>query len=159
MVFFNGQREIFAWINPEIIENHVKIYLPNSPEGELAMIRSIIAYLKLWLKIDHNYLAETNSLQELLIRFEQAKARATQEFKPRSPERDFLGARKTSAEQPPGETGFNRLSGNNLRLPVPPSLMENRSNREVKSPGKEDKLVMSMSIKQKNLIRNYQSSE
>ena len=57
MVFFNGQKDIFAWINPEIIENHVKIYLPNTAEGELAMIRGIVAYLKLWLKCDHNYLA------------------------------------------------------------------------------------------------------
>lgn len=153
MVFFNGEREIFAWINPEVIENHVKIYLPTTPEGELAMIRSIIAYLKLWLKLDYNFLAETNKLEELLPRFDQAKARTPHDFKPRSPERDFLGTRKQ------GEDGFNRLSGNNLRLPVPPNLMENRSNREVKSPGKEEnKLVMSMSYKQKPLIRNYQSS-
>lgn len=82
------------------------------------------------------------------------------EFKPRSPERDFMGARKNSAQFMPGDSAFNRYSGNNLRLPAQNQLMENRSNREVKSPGKEEeKLVMSMSNKQRPALRNYQSSE
>lgn len=62
MVFFNPQREIFAWINPDILENHVKIFLAMNPEGEQAMIRSIITYLKLWLKCDYVYLSEAKKL-------------------------------------------------------------------------------------------------
>jgi hypothetical protein len=63
MVFFNPHREVFAWINPDILENHVKIYLPNNQEGEQAMIRSIVAYLKLWLKCDFTYLTEAKRLE------------------------------------------------------------------------------------------------
>jgi hypothetical protein len=129
MIFFNQQRDIFAWINPEILENHVKIYLPNTAEGELAMIRSVITYLKLWLKIDYTFLAEAKRLEELLIRFDQCRGKNPQEFKPRSPERDFLGARKNSVQFQPGDPAFNRYSGNNLRLPAQNQLMENRSNR------------------------------
>jgi hypothetical protein len=57
MVFSNSNRDVFAWINPDPLENSVKIYLPNSSDGELSMIRGIIAYLKLWLKIDFAPLA------------------------------------------------------------------------------------------------------
>lgn len=69
MIFFNAQRDIFAWINPEILENHVKIYLPNTPDGESAMIRSIITYFKLWLKLDYAFLSEAKRLDDLLRRF------------------------------------------------------------------------------------------
>jgi hypothetical protein len=86
MVFSNNNRDIFAWINPEPLENSVKIYLPNSLEGELSMIRGIIAYLKLWLKMDFSILGESKKLEELLGKFDIIKSRLG-EFKPRSPGR------------------------------------------------------------------------
>lgn len=69
MVFLNTKGEIFVWINPDILENRVKIYLPASSEGEAAMTRSIITYLKLWLRFDHHYLATANNLDSLLVKF------------------------------------------------------------------------------------------
>ncbi len=75
MVFFNPQRDIFCWINPDILENTVKIYLPSSPEGEAAMLRSILTYLKLWLKADYNFLAESKRLDELIAKFDQLRAK------------------------------------------------------------------------------------
>jgi len=86
MVFSNNNRDIFAWINPEPLENSVKIYLPSSLEGELSMIRGIIAYLKLWLKMDFSMLGESKKLEELLGKFDIIKSRLG-EFKPRSPGR------------------------------------------------------------------------
>lgn len=136
MIFFNSRREIFAWINSEILDNHVKIYLPSSPEGELSMIRSIITYFKLWLKCDYPYLSEAKKLDELLYRFDQCRGKIPQEFKPRSPERDFLGSRKPSTQFPQGDPAFNRFACNSLKLPGNNLLMENRSNRDIKSPGK-----------------------
>lgn len=69
MVFLNTKGEIFVWINPDILENRVKIYLPASSEGEAAMARSIVTYLKLWLRFDHHYLATANNLDTLLVKF------------------------------------------------------------------------------------------
>lgn len=43
-------------------------------------------------------------------------------FKPRSPERDFLGARNNS-QLLQGDNAFNRYSGNNLRLPAQNQLI------------------------------------
>jgi hypothetical protein len=57
--------------------------LPHNYDGELAMIRSIISYLKLWLKIDYSQLADAKHLQELLPKIELSK----NTFKARSPER------------------------------------------------------------------------
>lgn len=70
MVFFNQNKEIFAWINPDILENHVKIYLPDNHDGEGAMMRSIITFLKLWLKFDIAFLSESKHLDELLCKFD-----------------------------------------------------------------------------------------
>ena len=53
MVFYGEEASLLVWINPNPLENTVKIYLPDTKEGELAMIRSIITYLKLWLKLDY----------------------------------------------------------------------------------------------------------
>lgn len=69
MVFFNTQREVSVWINPDLLENHIKIYLPHTHEGELAMIRSIISFLKLWLKYDYALLTDIKHLSELANRF------------------------------------------------------------------------------------------
>jgi len=33
MIFFNAQRDVFVWINPDLLENHIKIYLPRNQEG------------------------------------------------------------------------------------------------------------------------------
>jgi hypothetical protein len=100
------------------------------------MIRSIITYFKLWLKCDYSFLSEAKKLDDLLARFDKCRGKVPQEFKPRSPERDFLGTRKTSAQFQPGDPAFNRYSGNNLKLPGQNLLMDNRSNRDIKSPGK-----------------------
>jgi len=100
------------------------------------MIRSIITYLKMWLKCDYNHLSEAKRLDELLYRFDQIRGKMPQDFKPRSPERDFLGSRKVSAQFQPGDPAFNRFSGNNLKLQGNNLLLENRSNRDIKSPGK-----------------------
>ena len=97
MIFFNQAKEIFVWINPEICENHVKIYLPHNLEGELAMIRSIIAYLKLWFKCDYTLLTEVKSLNELYHKVEMMKGMQGEAFKPKSPEREFLANRRNSA--------------------------------------------------------------
>lgn len=100
------------------------------------MIRSIITYLKMWLKCDYNHLSEAKRLDELLYRFDQICGKVPQDFKPRSPERDFLGSRKVSAQFQAGDPAFNRFSGNNLKLQGNNLLLENRSNRDIKSPGK-----------------------
>ena len=62
MIFFNALREIYVWINPQLIENHIKIYLPRSADGEASMVRSIVSYLKLWLKCDFAPLTECKKL-------------------------------------------------------------------------------------------------
>jgi hypothetical protein len=49
------------------------------------MIRSIVSYLKLWLKLDYVFLSEAKKLDELLYRFDQCRGKVPQEFKPRSP--------------------------------------------------------------------------
>ena len=85
MVFFNQLKEIFAWINPDVCENHVKIYLPHTHEGELAMIRSIITYLKLWFKCDYSLLMDVKHLNELSFKIEAMKIRPNEVFKPKSP--------------------------------------------------------------------------
>jgi hypothetical protein len=76
MIFFNAKGDIFVWINPDILENRVKIYLPATPEGELAMIRSILSYLKAWLRFDWQFLSTANSLAELLAKFEALRGKA-----------------------------------------------------------------------------------
>jgi hypothetical protein len=70
MAFTNPQKEIFAWLNPDTRENYVKIYLPQSYEGEMVMIRSIVIYFKLWLKCDYTILADVKNLSELVTRLE-----------------------------------------------------------------------------------------
>jgi hypothetical protein len=73
MVFLNGQREMFVWINPDVRENHVKIYLPHTHEGELAMIKSIVNYLKMWFKCDYSQLADVKHLPELAFKVDNLK--------------------------------------------------------------------------------------
>jgi len=73
MIFLTPEREIVAWINPDIMLNQVKIYLPNTKDGELSMIRSIVSYFKLWLKIDHQLLLEATKMDELPSRFDAVK--------------------------------------------------------------------------------------
>ncbi len=89
MVFFNQKGEIFVWINPEIIENRVKIYLPASSEGESVMTRSITTYLKLWLRFDYQHLGLANNLNELLIKFEAVRAKALDKLSNRSPRKQI----------------------------------------------------------------------
>ena len=87
MIFFNSQREVFVWINPDLLENHIKIYLPHNHDGELAMIRSIISYLKLWLRVDYSQLTDLKHLQDILPKLELSKSKKPETFKARSPER------------------------------------------------------------------------
>ena len=65
MAFLSEAREVLVWINPNIFENKVKIYLPPSLEGEQAMMRSIVSFLKLWLRIDYTKLAHATRLDQL----------------------------------------------------------------------------------------------
>jgi hypothetical protein len=76
MVFMGVRGEVLVWINPDPLENRVKIYLPAGVEGEQAMVRSITAFLKLWLRFDHLYLSSARSLDDLLVKFEAVRARA-----------------------------------------------------------------------------------
>jgi|688.fasta_scaffold701644_1 hypothetical protein len=69
MVFSNKKGEILVWINPDPLENKVKIYLPSTIEGEQAMIRSILTFLKLWLRIDYTYLSISKNIDDLLLKF------------------------------------------------------------------------------------------
>jgi hypothetical protein len=133
MVFFNPHREIFAWINPEVLENHVKIYLPAGPDGEQAMMRSLLAYFKLWLKRDYVPLAEAKHLEELLVKFDHS--RRHEEFKPRSPERNFLANRRNSANFQPGDPNFARYSG--LGRSGQPEVRSNQEIMGSRSPGRE----------------------
>lgn len=52
MIFVNEEKEVRIWINPNVLEHKVKIYLPPTPEGEKSMMRSIVSFLKLWLRCD-----------------------------------------------------------------------------------------------------------
>lgn len=62
----------------------MKIYLPHTHEGELAMIRSIITYFKLWLKVDYSQLTDLKSMAELSFKVDGIKLRSG-EFKAKSP--------------------------------------------------------------------------
>ena len=76
MVFMGPHSEVLVWINSDVLENRVKIYLPGGSEGEQAMLRSIVTFLKLWLRFDHLYLSSAWSLDDLLVKFEAVRARA-----------------------------------------------------------------------------------
>ena len=51
------------------------------------MIRSIISYLKLWLKADYSQLTDIKHLADLLPKIELVKIRNIDNFKAKSPER------------------------------------------------------------------------
>lgn len=76
MVFLGPKGELLVWINPEVLENKVKIYLPVGPEGEQAMVRSVTGFLKLWLRFDYHRLAASRSLDDLLVKFEAVRTKA-----------------------------------------------------------------------------------
>jgi hypothetical protein len=127
MIFFNSAREIFAWINPDILENHVKIYLPLTHDGEMAMLRSIITYLKLWLKCDYQLLAEAKHLNELPARFDALRSRNPEHFRAKSPDRDFLANRRNSVNLE-GEHHF-RYPEEGVRIPAHQMLHDSKSTR------------------------------
>lgn len=79
----NENKEVFVWINPNILENTVKIYLPPTPDGEKTMIRSIVSFLKLWLRCDYNLVMQVNHLTELQPRLQMLKNRPFEAFKPK----------------------------------------------------------------------------
>lgn len=133
MIFTNPQRNIFAWINPDIRENHVKIYLPHSHEGEMAMIRSIITYLKLWLKIDYSLLTDVKHLVELVHKLETIKFKPTDGFKAKSPEREFIMNRRNSVNVDAQDLP-QRQEEAKMHLLVENKSMKNMMGR---SPGKE----------------------
>jgi hypothetical protein len=76
MVFLNKEKEISVWINPNIFENKVKIYLPPTSQGETTMIRSIVSFFKLWLRCDFTKLGEATHLYELPDRLQPCKLRS-----------------------------------------------------------------------------------
>ena len=96
MIFLNAQKEIFTWINPDVRENHVKIYLPHTHDGEMAMIKSIINYFKLWFKCDYNLLTDIKHLSELAHKIETMKIKPSEAFRAKSPDRDFMLNRRNS---------------------------------------------------------------
>jgi len=61
MIFKNVLDDIFVWINPNILSNKVKIYLAKNHEGLKAMIKSIVCFLRLWLRFDYNALETASS--------------------------------------------------------------------------------------------------
>ena len=66
MIFSNERQEIVVWINPDILENKVKIYIPKTAEGLKTLIKSIINFLRLWIKFDHTFIAIAKTFEELL---------------------------------------------------------------------------------------------
>lgn len=83
MVFLNEEKEVSVWINPNILENNVKIYLPPTQQGETTMIRSIISFFKLWLRCDFTKLSQALHLKELLGLLQPSKLRSFDLFKPK----------------------------------------------------------------------------
>lgn len=55
-------KKIFIWINPDIFANTSKIFLPQTKEGEISMIKSLINYFKLWLQAQYSTLSEVKTL-------------------------------------------------------------------------------------------------
>jgi hypothetical protein len=102
MVFLGPRGETAVWINPEVLENRVKIYLPSGPEGEQAMVRSITGFLKLWLRFDYQHLASAWSLDGLLVKFEAVRSRALDRPQPSlskfAPERPSLNFEEENGE-------------------------------------------------------------
>jgi hypothetical protein len=64
MVFITKSRKTFIWINPDIFINSPKIYLPQTREGEISMIKGLVNYLKLWLQTQYSTLAEVKTIEE-----------------------------------------------------------------------------------------------
>ena len=89
------------------------------------MVRSIISYLKLWLKCDFTPLNDCKKLNELRERFLEVRAKMAENFRARSPDREFMSARRLSGQFEAGEmrSRYDRPPGN--------ALIENRSNGEV----------------------------
>ena len=54
--------ELFVWINPDLMANQSKIFLPDSHDGELTMIKSLVNYFKLWLYTDYAPLSQAKTL-------------------------------------------------------------------------------------------------
>lgn len=85
MVFINEEQSVEVWINPNPLENQVKIYLPPTVEGEKAMIRSIFSFLKLWLRCDFFELGQAQHLHELPSRIRPCRDRVFEHLKTSSP--------------------------------------------------------------------------
>jgi hypothetical protein len=98
-----------------ILENKVKIYLPNSHEGEAIMIRSIITYLRLWLKCDYKFLGEAKNLDDLLVNFDFLYKRM-EGSKAKSPINPYALTHKNSMSHL-DEPNFTRYSANGLKVP------------------------------------------
>ena len=60
------------------------------------MVRSIVSYLKLWLKCDYSALNEVKKIQELREKFIELKAKQAEGFRAKSPDRDFTSNRRLS---------------------------------------------------------------
>lgn len=59
------EEELFVWINPDLMINQSKIFLPESHDGEINMIKSLINYFKLWLHTDYTFMSQAKTLEEL----------------------------------------------------------------------------------------------
>lgn len=83
MILSDQREQLFIWINPNILENKVKIYLPSSSEGEQAMMRSIISFFKLWLRCDYDYLSQVSRLVDLMNRLGEPRTRQIDGYRPK----------------------------------------------------------------------------
>ena len=119
----NENKEAFVWINPNILENTVKIYLPPTPDGEKTMIRSIVSFLKLWLRCDYNLLMQVNHLTELQPRLQMLKNRPFELFKPKMSV-EFAANRSSSVNIEPARAR-RRFEG--AKMVVPGKEHENTS--------------------------------
>lgn len=53
------------------------------------MVRSIVTYLKLWLRLDYQYLTVASNLDELLVKFESVRTKALDRLRIKALETDI----------------------------------------------------------------------
>lgn len=98
------------------------------------MTRSIVTFLRLWLKCDYSYLSEAKRLEELLMKFDILLSKNSEGFRPKSKDKKFVGSHKNVSIMLPEEGNSVRFSGNGLKTPELNLLIENRSSREICEP-------------------------
>lgn len=53
--------------------NTGKIFLPNTPEGEISMVKALVNYFKLWLSTHYVALIDVKTLKELVVKLDVLK--------------------------------------------------------------------------------------